>query len=64
MLKLELSQSAAYPRTAPCNRTGQFIGKKKKNHGSAKTAEKIITKGINFENNWNIVMVLVGFTFL
>ena len=40
--------------------------RKKKNHGSAKTVGKIIsfTKGINFENSWDIVIVLVHCTFL
>ena len=33
--QLELSQSAAYPHTAPCNRTGVFLLGKKKNPGSA-----------------------------
>ena len=61
-LKLELSQSAAYPHTAPCNRTGVIF--LKKNHGSGSTPGKIITytKGINFENSWNIIMVLVRCT--
>ena len=63
--KMELSQSVAYPQTGPCNRTGVTLWKTKY-HGSAKTVGKIITftKGINFKNSWNIVMVLVCCTFL